>query len=81
MIIIDEFGFEKLERKEVSNALSLLYKVIDGRIFFRSVEHLSQMFMGLHYGSVRAEKRVFAPKIEQHSRTEAPPGINRTGTP
>jgi DNA replication protein DnaC len=31
LLIIDEFGFEKLERKEVSDALSLLYKVIDGR--------------------------------------------------
>ena len=31
MLIIDEFGFEKLERKEVPDALSLLYKVIDGR--------------------------------------------------
>lgn len=30
-LIIDEFGFEKLERKEVSEAMSLLYKVIDGR--------------------------------------------------
>ena len=28
---IHEFGFEKLERKEVPDALSLLYKVIDGR--------------------------------------------------
>jgi len=32
LLIIDEFGFEKLERKEVPDALSLLYKVIDGRI-------------------------------------------------
>ncbi len=31
LLIIDEFGFEKLERKEVPEALSLLYKVIDGR--------------------------------------------------
>ena len=31
LLIIDEFGFEKLERKEVPDALSLLYKVIDGR--------------------------------------------------
>jgi len=31
LLIIDEFGFEKLERKEVRDALSLLYKVIDGR--------------------------------------------------
>jgi DNA replication protein DnaC len=30
-LIIDEFGFDKLERKEVPDALSLLYKVIDGR--------------------------------------------------
>jgi len=31
LLINDEFGFEKLERKEVTDALSLLYKVIDGR--------------------------------------------------
>ena len=31
MLIIDEFGFDKLERQEVPDALSLLYKVIDGR--------------------------------------------------
>ena len=31
LLIIDEFGFEKLERREVPDALSLLYKVIDGR--------------------------------------------------
>ncbi len=31
LLVIDEFGFEKLERKEVPDALSLLYKVIDGR--------------------------------------------------
>lgn len=31
LLIIDEFGFERLERKEVPDALSLLYKVIDGR--------------------------------------------------
>ena len=31
LLIIDEFDFEKLERKEVPDALSLLYKVIDGR--------------------------------------------------
>ncbi|MFV0488287.1 MAG: ATP-binding protein [Vibrio fluvialis] len=31
LLVIDEFGFEKLERKEVPEALSLLYKVIDGR--------------------------------------------------
>jgi len=31
LLIIDEFGFDKLERKEVPDALSLLYKVIDGR--------------------------------------------------
>ena len=31
LLIIDEFGFEKLERQEVPEALSLLYKVIDGR--------------------------------------------------
>lgn len=31
LLIIDEFGFEKLERKEVPEALSLIYKVIDGR--------------------------------------------------
>jgi len=31
LLIIDEFGFEKLERKEVPDALSLFYKVIDGR--------------------------------------------------
>ena len=30
-LIIDEFGFEKLERREVPDALSLMYKVIDGR--------------------------------------------------
>jgi DNA replication protein DnaC len=31
LLIIDEFGFEKLERKDVPDAVSLLYKVIDGR--------------------------------------------------
>ena len=31
LLIIDEFGFEKLERKDTPDALSLLYKVIDGR--------------------------------------------------
>ncbi len=31
-LIIDEFGFEKLERSEISDALSLLYKVIDARL-------------------------------------------------
>ena len=31
LLIIDEFGFDKLERKEFPDALSLLYKVIDGR--------------------------------------------------
>jgi len=31
LLIIDEFGFEKLERREVPDALSLMYKVIDGR--------------------------------------------------
>ncbi|MDP1561007.1 MAG: ATP-binding protein [Pirellulaceae bacterium] len=31
LLIIDEFGFDRLERKEVPDALSLLYKVIDGR--------------------------------------------------
>lgn len=31
LLSIDEFGFEKLERKEVPDALSLLHKVIDGR--------------------------------------------------
>ena len=30
LLIIDEFGFDKLERQEVPDALSLLYKVIDG---------------------------------------------------
>ena len=29
--MIDEFGFEKLERKDIPDALSLLYKVIDSR--------------------------------------------------
>ncbi len=37
LLIIYEFGFEKLERKEVSEAGSLLYKVIDERIFVRRV--------------------------------------------
>ena len=31
LLIIDEFGFERMERQEVPDALSLLYKVIDGR--------------------------------------------------
>jgi DNA replication protein DnaC len=31
-LIIDEFGFDKLERREISDALSLLYKVIDARV-------------------------------------------------
>lgn len=31
LLIIDEFGFEKLERKDTPDALSLLYKVIDSR--------------------------------------------------
>lgn len=31
LLIIDEFGFEKLERKEYPDALSLLYKVIHAR--------------------------------------------------
>ena len=31
-LIIDEFGFEKLERGEISDALSLFYKVIDARV-------------------------------------------------
>jgi DNA replication protein DnaC len=31
-LIIDEFGFEKLERAEISDALSLFYKVIDARV-------------------------------------------------
>ena len=31
LLIIDEFGFEKLERKDIPDALSLLYKVIDSR--------------------------------------------------
>ena len=32
LLIIDEFGFDKLERREISDALSLLYKVIDARV-------------------------------------------------
>lgn len=32
LLVIDEFGFEKLERREISDALSLLYKVIDARV-------------------------------------------------
>ena len=31
LLVIDEFGFDRLERQEVPDALSLLYKVIDGR--------------------------------------------------
>jgi DNA replication protein DnaC len=31
MLIIDEFGFEKIEREECSRATSLLYKVVDAR--------------------------------------------------
>lgn len=31
LLMIDEFGFEKLERKDIPDALSLLYKVIDSR--------------------------------------------------
>ena len=31
-LIVDEFGFEKLERAEISDALSLFYKVIDARV-------------------------------------------------
>ncbi len=31
LLVIDEFGFDKLERREISDALSLLYKVIDAR--------------------------------------------------
>jgi DNA replication protein DnaC len=31
LLIVDESGFEKLERKELPDALSLLYRVIDGR--------------------------------------------------
>ena len=31
LLIIDEFGFERMERQEVPDALSLLYKIIDGR--------------------------------------------------
>ena len=32
LLVIDEFGFDKLERREISDALSLLYKVIDARV-------------------------------------------------
>jgi DNA replication protein DnaC len=31
LLIIDEFGFDKLERHECSNAVNLLYKVVNGR--------------------------------------------------
>lgn len=31
LLIIDEFGFDKLERHECSNAVDLLYKVVNGR--------------------------------------------------
>ena len=31
-LVIDKFGFEKLERREISDTLSLLYKVIDARV-------------------------------------------------
>jgi DNA replication protein DnaC len=31
LLIIDEFGFDKLERQECSNAVNLLYKVVTGR--------------------------------------------------
>lgn len=31
LLIIDEFGFEKLERREYPDALSLLFKVVQGR--------------------------------------------------
>ena len=31
LLIIDEFGFDRLEREELPQAASLLYKVIDGR--------------------------------------------------
>ena len=31
LLIIDEFGFDKLERREYPESSSLLYKVIDGR--------------------------------------------------
>lgn len=36
LLIIDEFGFDKLEREENPQATSLLYKVIDGRTRKRS---------------------------------------------
>ena len=35
-MIIDEFGFDKLEREDYPQASSLLYKVIDGRTRARS---------------------------------------------
>ncbi len=36
LLIIDEFGFDKIERTECSQAASLLYKIIDGRSQRRS---------------------------------------------
>lgn len=45
LLIIDEFGFEKLERKEVPDALSLLYKVIDGRNRRRSTAVITNVNM------------------------------------
>lgn len=45
LLIIDEFGFERLERKEVPDALSLLYKVIDGRNRRRSTAVLTNVNM------------------------------------
>lgn len=32
LLIVDEFGFDKLERQECPNAVNLLYKVIDARV-------------------------------------------------
>lgn len=45
LLIIDEFGFERLERKEVPDALSLLYKVIDGRNRRRSTAVITNVNM------------------------------------
>lgn len=43
MLIIDEFGFDKLEREDNPRAPSLLYKVIDSRTRQRSTALVSNV--------------------------------------
>jgi DNA replication protein DnaC len=47
LVIIDEFGFDRLERSEAPQAASLLYKVIDAR----SAQHSTALVTNIDFGA------------------------------